>query len=70
MGPVANDAAYWAAAQAYVDLRVPIRARRGSRMYRVALEEVTQLVAESPWLRAVVDAALATTERELVISGE
>lgn len=63
----APDAAYWAAAQAYVDLNVPIRARRSSRLYRVAVEEVTQMVAGSPWLRALVDAAWKVACHEMAI---
>jgi len=63
----ASDAAYWAAARAYVQVTVPVRHRRSTRAYELAVEEVTQLVAETRWLRSIVDAAWATAQRELVI---
>lgn len=67
---MASDAAYWAAARAYVLVAVPIRHRRSGRAYELAVQEVTQAVAETRWLRSIVDATWATAERELVIPGE
>lgn len=64
------EAAYWAAARAYVQVAVPIRHRRSSRAYELALQEVTQMVAETTWLRSIVDAAWVVATREKPIPDE